>query len=182
MTPLPNPSIRSIATLSVTAAVLLLAPTSARAQSAPAPSEAGTPSDQVVRMSQFEVTTTAGEGYLSNNAARGFKTDQSLLEIPQADIVVTSDMIKDTSFTNTSDVLQFVGVNSVYQGETVSIRGVRVSAPYLDDTPDGVPYADDVNVDSYEVIKGPAQMFYATASLSGISTQVLEKAAALRSG
>jgi len=32
-----------------------------------------------------------GHGYASTNAAAGFKTDESLMDIPQADIVVTQD-------------------------------------------------------------------------------------------
>ncbi len=138
----------------------------ALAQTAPAASTAS--NDQVVQMSSFEVTTTQGKGYMSPNTARGFKGNQSLLEIPQADIVMTNDLINDISANNATDFLIFVGIQGVFQGETVAIRGNRVSTPWLDDMPDGRVFEDSVYIDSVEVIKGPAAVLYPNASLNGI--------------
>jgi iron complex outermembrane receptor protein len=133
------------------------------------------PDNQVVQMSSFEVTSTQGKGYVSSNAARGFKTDQSLLEIPQTDIVMTNDLLEDLSFNNTTDFLMFVGVQGVYEGETVAIRGNRVSAPWIDDMPDGRVYQDSVDVDSIEVIKGPAAVLYPNALLNGVVIKSTKK-------
>src|ERR1700722_17416182 len=62
------------------------------AQAAPStsePSDQEKPSNQVVQMSAFEVITTQGNGCVATTAATACKTDQALMDIPQADIVVT---------------------------------------------------------------------------------------------
>ncbi len=126
-------------------------------------------------MSQFEVNTTQGKGYVATNAASGFKTNGPLLLIPQADTVITRDLINDIGYTNTSDVLQYFGVSNFYQGESVAIRGVRTGNPFIDEMPDNVPYEDNVDIDSYEVIKGPAEVLYLNAALTGIVLKTTKK-------
>ena len=157
---------------------LLLRPATAQV----APDKATPASDQaesageVVQMSQFEVTTTQGAGYVASNSARGMKTDQPLLDIPQADIVVTSDFINDTGYVNSSDVLRYVGVAAQYRGEALSQRGTRDANSYLDDFPDqSEGFQDDFIVDSYDVIKGPAAVLYQGAALSGVIIKSTKK-------
>jgi len=147
----------------------------ALAQTAASPTEPTSPNDNIVQMSSFEVTTTQGKGYMLPNAAHGFKTDQSLMEIPQADIVLTNDLIEDLSFNNATDMLMFVGIQGVFEGETAAIRGNRVSAPWIDDMPDGRVFEDEVFVDSVEVIKGPTAVLYPNASLNGIIIKASKK-------
>jgi len=40
--------------------------------------------DQVVNLSKFEVITTQDKGYVANNTATGFKTNEELIKIPQS--------------------------------------------------------------------------------------------------
>jgi outer membrane receptor for monomeric catechols len=77
----------------------------------PGPSavEAKQSDDNVVQLSHFEVTTTQDKGYVTTNAATGFKTNQPLLSIPQAITVVTRDLIEDIGYAQSSDALQFAG-------------------------------------------------------------------------
>jgi iron complex outermembrane receptor protein len=151
-------------------ASLATAQTVDQTPTAPAsPSNPPNNSEQVVMMSQFEVTTTQGAGYVADNSARGMKTDQPLIDIPQADIVVTNDFINDTGYYNSSDVLRFVGVAAQYRGEALSQRGTRDQNSYFDDMRDpSEGYQDECIVDSYDVIKGPAAVLYQNASLSGV--------------
>src|SRR5580700_4296492 len=121
------------------AAVVLRAQSSPPPEAAPAPSAAA---DQVVQMSAFEVTTTQGHGYVSSNAAEAFKTNESLMDIPQIDVVVTADLIKDLGYNNSSDILGYFGVAPQYEGEALAMRGVRIQYPYVDDTPDNQVEAD----------------------------------------
>lgn len=118
-------------------------------------------------MSAFEVTSTQDKGYVSNNAATGFKTNQELIKIPQAITVVTRDLIDDIGSTNTSDVLQYAGASNFYRGESLAVRGARINNSYVDEVPDSTPYMDNVFIDSYEVIRGPAAVLYMNASLGG---------------
>ena len=146
---------------------------SANAQTAP-PAEA--PTNEVVTMSQFEVTTTQGHGYTTGNSAIAFKTNESLMDIPQADIVVTNDLIRDLGYENTTDVLQYFGVMELIQGDLMTMRGNGVqSQPYLDELATHSFYSDDSVVDSFEVIKGPAQSLYISAGAAGLILKSTKK-------
>src|ERR1700691_2588227 len=98
---------------------------------APAPAGQTTPAapgqpeenERVVKMSAFEVTTTQGSGDVATTAATAFKTDQPLMDIPQGDVVVTNDFIKDLGYENYTDVLQYFGVFQNIQGANMQMRG-----------------------------------------------------------
>ena len=141
---------------------------------APAPS---TNEEQVVKMSAFEVRTTQGAGYSAGNAASALKGSKPLMDLPAQIIVLTSDIIKDIGAFKASDVLAYAGVSSYYRGPTVESRGSRVGNPYLDDVPQSLPsgVSDNVNIDSYQVIKGPVQIFYPLASLGGTVLETTKK-------
>ena len=144
----------------------------------PAAAQAGPPAtgpaasrvqdEEAVLLSAFEVVTTEGRGYVSNNSVTGFKTHQELLKIPQAITVVTRDFINDIGAMNTSDILQYAGVSNFFRGESLAVRGARVSNALIDEMPNGVPYMDSVFIDSYEVIRGPAAVLYRSSSLGGV--------------
>lgn len=138
----------------------------------------------VVKLSSFEVTTTQDKGYVTTNAATGFKTNQALLSIPQAVTVVTRDLIDDIGSTASSDALQFAGVARLTVGTEASmLRGNRINNPLVDEFPNGgPPYLDNVNIDSYEVIRGPAAVFYINASLGGAVLKTTRKPLPYKSG
>ena len=146
---------------------------SANAQTTPATSSA--PKEEVVALSKFEVSTTQGKGYVATNAATGFKTNQELIKIPQSVTVVTRDLIDDIGATKTSDVLQYAGASQFYRGESIRLRGARTLNPYMDDAIENVPYSDNVNIDSYEVIRGPAGVLYANAGVAGVVLKSTKK-------
>jgi len=131
--------------------------------------------DPVLNLSKFEVTTTQDKGYLANNAATGFKTRQELIKIPQSVTVVTRDLIEDIGATKSSDVMQYAGASQFYRGESFRLRGARVLNAYMDDAIENVPYSDNVNIDSYEVIRGPAGVLYANAGLGGVVLKATKK-------
>lgn len=126
-------------------------------------------------MTKFEVQTTQDKGYVANNSATGFKTNQELIKIPQSVTVITRDLIDDIGATKTSDVLQFAGASQFYRGESIRLRGARMLNAYLDDAIENVPYSDNVNIDSYEVIRGPAGVLYANAGLGGVVLKATKK-------
>jgi len=138
----------------------------------------------VVVLSQFEVSTTQDKGYVTTNAATGFKTNQPLLNIPQAITVVTRDLIDDIGYTSSSDALQFAGVGRLTVGtEGVMLRGNRIGNPIVDEFPNGgPPYLDNINIDSYEVIRGPAAVFYINSSLGGAVLKTTRKPLPYKSG
>jgi iron complex outermembrane recepter protein len=151
----------------VSCAALLAATVSGQAQSAPAEATIDEKTG-VVRLSKFEVVTTQDKGYVANNSATGFKTNQELIKIPQSVTVVTRDLIDDIGATKSSDVMQYAGASQFYRGESFRLRGARVLNAYLDEAIENVPYSDNANIDSYEVIRGPAGVLYANAGLGGV--------------
>jgi len=139
-------------------------------------SEPSAEPERVVQMSSFEVTTTQGSGYTASTAATAFKTDQPLMDIPQGDIVVTSDFIKDIAYENNTDVLQYFGVNQLIQGALMQMRGTSIqSNPYLDEMITHSFYEDNAIIDSYEVVKGPAETMYVGAGLAGVVLETTKK-------
>ena len=157
-------------------AALLAAMVPLHAQSTtPAKAATPAPAEEVVKLSKFEVTTTQGTGYIANNTATGFKTSQELIQIPQFVQVLTRDLITDIGATKTSDVLMVAGVSQFYRGESIRMRGARTLNPYMDDSIENVPYSDNVNIDAYEVIRGPAGVLYPNASVGGIALKSTKK-------
>ncbi|MBI4663046.1 MAG: TonB-dependent receptor [Verrucomicrobia bacterium] len=134
-------------------------------------------SDEILQLSLFEVSTTQDKGYVTTNAATGFKTNQPLLSIPQAITVVTRDLLDDIGYSSSSDALQFAGVGRLTVGtEGVMLRGNRIGNPIVDEFPNGgPPYLDNIHIDSYEVIRGPAAVFYINSSLGGAVLKTTRK-------
>lgn len=157
-----------------TCAAFFAASVTLTAQTNPA-GAAGANKEEVMTLSKFEVSTTQGKGYVATNAATGFKTNQELIKIPQSVTVVTRDLIDDIGATKTSDVLQYAGASQFYRGESIRLRGARTLNAYMDDAIENVPYSDNVNIDSYEVIRGPAGVLYANAGVAGVVLKTTKK-------
>lgn len=166
-----KPSYRRRLFCACAAASLALA---AKGQTVPAENQAA--NGEPLVLSNFSVTTTQDKGYVTTNAATGFKTRQELLNIPQAIMVMTRDLIDDIGGVRTSDILQYAGAANFYRGESVSVRGSRINNPLLDEMPDNVPIMDNIFVDTYELIKGPASVLYANATIGGVVLKTSRKA------
>lgn len=148
--------------------LLLLCVQTSAGQTAEAKNASGA-KEAEINLSSFEVVTTKDHGYVATNAASALKTNQELMKVPQAVNVVTRDLIEDIGGFNTSDVLRFAGVATYFRGEAVSLRGVRIGYPMLDEMAESAPFLDNVGVDSYEIVKGPSSVLYGNrASLSGL--------------
>lgn len=139
----------------------------AQTTSAPTESKSASAQDAPLVLSKFSVSSTQDKGYTSTNAATGFKTNEDLMKIPQAVTVVTRDLINDIGAVDSSNILRYAGVSNFFAGESFSLRGTRINYPLLDEMPDGVPYADNINLDSYTVLRGPAATLYVNAALGG---------------
>ena len=126
-------------------------------------------------MSTFSVSSTQDKGYIATNASTVFKTNESLLEIPNAITVVTRDMITDIGSGKSSDVLQYAGVSNFFRGDSYALRGGRLGYALVDELPDVAQFADNIYVDSYEVIRGPAAVLYPTAVVGGLVLKTSRK-------
>ncbi|NBR10587.1 MAG: hypothetical protein EBT98_13250, partial [Opitutaceae bacterium] len=122
---------------------------------------------QQITLSTFVVNSTQNKGYTSTNGATGFKTNENLMRIPQAVTVVTRDLIDDIGAVDGSNILRYAGVGNFFAGESFALRGTRINYPLIDEMPDGAPYLDNANLDSYTVLRGPAATLYVNAALGG---------------
>lgn len=167
------------------AVAVVVPPAFAQAQENP-PTETAAPDqatpDDVITMSNFVVRTTKGKGYSFGNAASAMKNNEPLMNTPQNIITITNDLVTDIGAVATTDILQYAGVATSYRGEAPAIRGGRVSYPYTDDMPDSLPYTDNANIDTFEVIKGPVQIFYPGAALGGLVLKTSKKPLPYQSG
>ena len=116
-----NPKPHTLGRLAV-AFLAVAGPTLLQAQSVgntPSSDTSTDQSNQIVQMNAFEVTTTQGHGYVSTNATEGLKTNQPMMDIPQSVLVVTNDMINDIGYSNSTDVLNMLGLGNGFQGESL---------------------------------------------------------------
>jgi len=148
----------------------------ASAQVADTGSAAAKQSDEVVQMSAFEVTTTKGHGYVATNSASAFKSTEQLLDIPQQDTVISQDLIQDINSVNSTDIVSYFGATSGYaNSENMKLRGTIITYAYIDEMPANSIFEDNSWVDTYEIIKGPAEILYLNSSLNGVVLKSTKK-------
>lgn len=145
----------------------VFATASLAAQTAPTKSTASgqtkSAEEETIFLSPFEVTMTQEKGYNLGNSGNALKTDEKIMDIPQTVSVITRDMIDDLGSGNLSDVLNYAGVGTVFQGDTAMVRGTRADTMMTDGSGDGQaqgPTFDTSMTDSITVVKGPAAVLY----------------------
>jgi len=146
------------------------------AQTAPTPPPANAAEDETVRLSAFKVSSTQDKGYIATTATP-FKTKQRIDDIPQAITVVTRDMIDDIGGHDSSDILIYAGAIPKYRSEAFSLRGSNtgVTYPLIDGQIDRTIFMDNLFVDSYEVMRGPAALLYPNTALTGVINKTTRK-------
>ena len=144
------------------------------AQSA-SPMPAGKEEDAMV-LSAFQVSSTQDKGYIATSATP-FKTRQNLADIPQAIAVVTRDMIEDIGGYNSTDILIYAGAIPKFRAEAFALRGsnTSVTIPLIDGHLNRTIIMDNLFVDSYEVMRGPAALLYPNTALSGVINKTTRK-------
>lgn len=134
----------------------------------PEPRAAEASQDNAYEMSAFKVTSTQDRGYVVTNSGSSLRAQQDLMDIPQSVQILTRDFIQDTGANDTAMVLQFAGAQARESGEFFTFRGQGLGYALIDGMADRTPYMDNVFVDSYAVVKGPAAVFYPNTSLGGV--------------
>ncbi len=124
--------------------------------------------DKTYKLPAFSVSSTQDKGYVVPNSGSALRTQQNLLDIPQSVQILTRDFIQDTGQIDTAAVLQFAGAQGRESGEFFTFRGQGLGYALIDGMADRTPYMDNIFVDSYAVVKGPAAVFYPNTSLGGV--------------
>ncbi len=156
-----HPAIRVMSFAAALAALSL--PLSAQ-DSTPAPLDK---EEEVVMLSEFQVTAAAEDGYRASNALSGtrFKTD--LLDLPKAVDVITEEFIADIGALDMYDALRFAGgVESNgasgtddITGNNFVLRGISAQGAVYRNGYRSFGRTDPIMVQRIEVIRGPSSVF-----------------------
>jgi iron complex outermembrane receptor protein len=148
---------------------------------APAP-VAGTNagSGDVVTLSPFTVNEQANsEGYHTNDTTSGSLMATALNDLPLTIDVINRNFIDDASLTSVADAVRYVpGVSQMqkneYDTENFAIRGFATN----DEFRNGIFFhgiTDETNIESAEVVKGPAAILYGIVQPGGIVNYITKQ-------
>lgn len=146
--------------LALAAGGALLAP-AALAQTPPARPA----TDEIVRLSEFQVTTSADKGYRPGNSVSATRIEVAIKDLPFSVNAFTEQFISDVGARDLIDVVRYApGVTSAGRefngGNTrYNIRGFDQLSPQRNGFV-GTAYVDTVNVQRVEIVKGPASILY----------------------
>ncbi len=153
----------------------LVAASALSAQVAPAPS-APPAGEDVVTLSEFNVTTTSNSEYVAAESITGTRVASKIQDLPFTVNVVTSEFIDDFNALEFGD--QFAYTSGVVAYETIStgysVRGFEADVQ-LRNGFRRIGLIDKVSVDRAEVIKGPAASIYGTTLPGGIVNVITKK-------
>lgn len=137
---------------------------------------------QVVRLSPFEVTAQNDRGYGTTNSLGATRMNISVLESPQVVVSLNEKFIADTGLIEFEDIANYVaGVSrgSTKVAGTVTMRGTEIGGLGLTDgLSEGLASLtsyDMVGVSRYEFIKGPAGALYGSHRVGGVVNRVMKR-------
>ena len=144
-----------------------------------AQSNAPAPGDDVVKLSEFQVSTSADKGYRAANSVSATRIDTPIKDLPFAISAYTQQFITDIGARDLFDVVQYApsvtsagkefnAGNSVY-----TIRGFDQAPQHNGFVGEG--YVDTVSVDRVEVVKGPSSVLYGQVAPGGTVNYITKR-------
>jgi iron complex outermembrane receptor protein len=177
--PRPLPLVAASVRLFLPGALASFAATLAVAQSAPAVPAA--PADEPVRLSTFEVTTTADRGYRAGNSVSATRIDTPIKDLPFSISAFTDQFINDIGALELIDIATFApgvtsGAKEFTQGNNrFSIRGFDGDVTPQRNGFVGNRYVDAGNVQRVEVVKGPSSLLYGQITPGGTVNYITKR-------
>ncbi|HEY2396051.1 MAG TPA: TonB-dependent siderophore receptor [Rudaea sp.] len=146
------------------------------AQDVPAQPDAGGQTLDAVQVTG----SAANNDYNSSSSTIGAKMPTALRDIPQSVTVIDRAVLEAQGATSLADALRNVpgitigGAEGGQIGNNINLRGFSARTDvYLDGVRDrGQYYRDTFDLDSIEVLKGPASMLFGRGSTGGVINQV----------
>ncbi len=126
--------------------------------------------------------TTGIDGYIATGTSTATRTNTPLIDIPQSITIITKQQAEDRGSQTVGEALLYVPGVAVAQGEghrdAITIRGQRTTADFfVDGVRDDTEYFRDLyNVETIEVLKGPAAMIFGRGGGGGVVNRVTKKA------
>src|SRR5687767_1316172 len=143
----------------------------------PAPNASA--SDDVVRLSEFQVTTSADKGYRAGNSVSATRIDTPIKDLPFAVSAFTQQFITDIGARDLFDVVQYApSVTSA--GREFNAGNAIYTIRGFDQAPQhngfvGEGYVDTVSIDRVEVVKGPSSMLYGQVAPGGTVNYITKR-------
>jgi iron complex outermembrane receptor protein len=157
-------------------ALFAVAGLAARAQNPSSPAPAG---DDVVRLSEFQVSSSADKGYRAGNSVSATRIDTPIKDLPFAISAFTQQFITDVGARDLFDVVQYApSVTS--SGREFNAGNAVYTIRGFDQTPQhngfvGEGYIDTVSVERVEVVKGPSSVLYGQVAPGGTVNYITKR-------
>ena len=141
-----------------------------RAQTAPA---------DIVRLSEFQVSTSADKGYRAGNSVSATRIDTPIKDLPFAISAFTSQFITDVGARDLWDVVQYApSVTSA--GREFNAGNAVYTIRGFDQAPQrngfvGEGYVDTASVERVEVVKGPSSLLYGQVAPGGTVNYITKR-------
>jgi iron complex outermembrane receptor protein len=132
--------------------------------------------DDVVKLSEFDVTEGASHGYISSESVTGTRVATKIADLPFPVSVVTNEFMKDFDFLDITKGMSYVaGLNTFDTQGNYNLRGFN-GINMLRNGFYSLGLEDIVEVDRIEVIKGPNAAIYGSTTPSGIPNFITKQA------
>ncbi len=162
-------------------AALACAAVGARAQE----NRANAAADDVVKLSEFQVSTTADKGYRAGNSVSATRIDTPIKDLPFAISAFTPQFMADIGARDLFDVVQYApSVTSA--GREFNAGNAVFNIRGFDQSPQrngfvGEGYVDTVSLERVEVVKGPSSMLYGQVAPGGTVNYITKRPGTKRS-
>ena len=163
--------------LRVCCAAVAFAATGADAQTVRPVSVPG--SDDAIKLSEFQVSTSADKGYRAGNSVSATRIDTPIKDLPFAISAFTQQFITDVGARDLFDVVQYApGVTS--SGREFNAGNALYTIRGFDQAPQhngfvGEGYIDTSTVERVEVVKGPSSVLYGQVAPGGTVNYITKR-------
>jgi iron complex outermembrane receptor protein len=166
-------------------ALLTVFATGLAAQTAPPPNSGS--EEEIVRLTEFEVSTQRDTAYRANSAVSSNRANTPLFETPQSITVLTEAFLRDIEALSVAEALEFIpGVTAGDAGtggaDTVQTRGQSIPETLLDNMPDLNTNVrpDPALIERVEFIKGSSSSLYGSSWPGGVINSITKRPKARR--
>ena len=137
---------------------------------------------EVVKLADFQVSTTLDQGYRAGNSVSATRIDTPIKDLPFSISAFTEQFIEDIGALELLDVAIFApgvtsGAKEFTQGNNrFSIRGFDGDVTPQRNGFVGNRYVDSGNIQRVEVVKGPASLLYGQITPGGMVNYITKRA------
>ncbi|WP_334319269.1 TonB-dependent siderophore receptor [Termitidicoccus mucosus] len=151
----------------------------AKAQDTPEAGRLQPSSEEVIQLSEFQVVSSADEGYKAANAVSATRVAVAIKDIPMNLTAFTRDFIEDRHAYDLYDIIKYApGVNQDNVSPTgwarYNMRGFT-SASVQRNGFGSFRFIDVSNIERVEIIKGPSSLLYGQINPGGVINYITKR-------